>query len=298
MSHTSVKQKCYNCIGEYNEYDAKPYLLTPCSHRVCAKCLSDFTAGDNDYRCPGCSELVDSIAIDRRLLGRILEKEWRKWDKILIKTDKLIELLKENQNNETTEWIKLIEDELERIDQNIENFHAVRDSFDLAETCKRSNELKIEIDQMLRYFIEEIKDADEPDNLRNSRLPLLFVCFYLFIYICQFYHNDCDKWTVEICFQWFLKHYNGFKLIVFWCFFHTLLVALIDKLCTWCGFHTSLLIKIVGVLVFAFLYHLVRPIICILYNSLINEIFFVNHRGFVKGNEIFDFDYGYVSGKF
>jgi hypothetical protein len=59
--------ECSICQEDYNENENKPYLINPCGHCMCLKCLYRLTSP----LCPHCRGKIESRTINRGILDCI-----------------------------------------------------------------------------------------------------------------------------------------------------------------------------------------------------------------------------------
>ena len=134
--------KCRTCSNEYDLGSFKPYLIIPCCHMVCGKCLND------DY-CSFCSNKIQSNMISQDII-KILEQK---------KMYRLKQIEEKNKNLESNHKIKK---------ETIQN-----------KINKQNKEINFKSDQIINLVLDQkkelLKSINRVDLLNEIQSDRLFI---------------------------------------------------------------------------------------------------------------------------
>ena len=60
--------QCQICLESYNNQAHKPFIINPCGHYFCAKCLDGLFLINGVKLCPVCRVKIESTVINRAIL--------------------------------------------------------------------------------------------------------------------------------------------------------------------------------------------------------------------------------------
>lgn len=63
MNEESDSEQCPICFENYNETEQFPYIISPCAHTFCKKCLTNIE--NNDKLCPTCRKKIETTMRNR-----------------------------------------------------------------------------------------------------------------------------------------------------------------------------------------------------------------------------------------